>query len=113
MNSTPQHSPSGSPFTGCHLHATTPAAGCPNCAQHEHAHEHAQPSLTDVLREITELGASAITELLEATDKAGELEALLAETQNGAEVSGFCHSHTFGPTEPCAECLAVARTVQL
>jgi hypothetical protein len=68
-----------------------------------------------VLREITELGASDVAELLEATDNAVELEALLAETQallNSPEVPTFCHSHLFGPTEPCATCLAVAKAVQ-
>lgn len=114
MNDTPQHSTSGSPFAACHLHGTTPAPGCPNCAHAEHAHEDAQPSLTDVLREIAELGATDVAELLEANN-AAELEVLLANTQvilDGAEVPTFCHDHLFGPTEPCATCLAVAKSVQ-
>lgn len=108
MHDRPKHSSSGSPLAACHLHGLTPASGCPNCAQGERAHEDAQASLTDVLREITELGATDVTELLKATDNAAELEALLDDTQTPT----FCHAHLFGPTEPCPACLAVAKAVQ-
>lgn len=115
MHDRPKHSSSGSPLAACHLHGTTPVSGCPNCAQGERAHEDAQPSLTDVLREITELGATDVAELLEATDNTAELEALLADTQvvlDSPRLPTFCHDHLFGPTEPCATCLAVAKAVQ-